>query len=701
MIKAEKYYKYAIIYSILLLVFFINTRISLFLFSRNNDIVSIGMGFYLKCGVIISIFTVALILIDKFIVKEDSIHLKLEAIGANRGIIVLIIVTICLVFSINGYSLSSWDRFLNDDDSINIVYGLKRDITSDAWALGLPAIVNQVENDFPTKNFDVMSTGANSNLMGLPTKDITMIGKPFLWGYLSGNVNFGVSWNYVIKLALLFLSSYEIFKFLTKNNEVLSLIFSVLLSFSSGIQWWFSHNIIDIIILFQLSIAAVLLFIEHQHNQFRKILFGLIFCIGGSGFIITLYPALQVPLGYLFIIIFLMIVDQKKEDFDFKKTDYLLIGMVITFTLFVAWRYYDITKDSLVMITQTAYPGKRISIGGDYSFERLYYHFMQMFLPFKNTVFLNNCEVSSIASYLPSVVLLFPFLYKFKKEKMILILFSYEIFLLMWLFFEFPVSFAKNTLFSYVTGGRLMIVIGLISVYLMSILFANKEIKKMKWVHTHLIVSFMGVLVGILILLGSHNYISSNRILNISVYFLVVIFHMLLTYLICRRNIKGGLLLLLVYTIISGMTINPIAFGTSSLLSSDLSNAIHDIDLIDDEAYWLIDDEFPYSNYLLAQGVKAFNTLNSYPDYNKWRILDPEGKYEDVYNRYAHVSVKVIDQGCSFSLLAPDSILVEIDPTYIRSMNIKFIMSGRKLEQYGFEKVYEDNYTDFSIYQVE
>ena len=38
-------------------------------------------------------------------------------------------------------------------------------------------------------------------------------------------------------------------------------------------------------------------------------------------------------------------------------------------------------------------------------------------------------------------------------------------------------------------------------------------------------------------------------------------------------------------------------------------------------------------------GAKTVNSVNVYPDLDKWHVIDPNGQYEEVYNRYAHILV--------------------------------------------------------------
>lgn len=61
---------------------------------------------------------------------------------------------------------------------------------------------------------------------------------------------------------------------------------------------------------------------------------------------------------------------------------------------------------------------------------------------------------------------------------------------------------------------------------------------------------------------------------------------------------------------------------------------------------WAIDDAFgsQLANLAVANGIHTLNALEVTPDLATWKKLDPNGQWEEIYNRYAFVSVNVVEQ---------------------------------------------------------
>ncbi len=699
--KRNSIIKLVCIYLSLIAVFCVNAVVTLYLLKKTNAEARITTEFIIN-GVMRISFIYILILAVRFKLKDSALHEGwVKTIVKHRYKLGVVFLCAGLLMGLNGFSLTSWDRFVPTTDSNNIVFGLKRDITSDTWALGIPSIINQVENGSPLKNKDIMTQGADATLMSLPTKDISMVGKPFLWGYLTQNISFGLSWNYLFKLIVLLLSSFEISYFLSKKNEKISLAFAILITFSPAIQWWMGQNMIDIIVLFQACLASWIVFWRREAGTVTRVLAALASISFSSGFITTLYPALQVPLAILLILMMGLVFTNKNQRRSAEKIDGILIALTVAGIVFIALRFLNITQEALTMIANTAYPGKRVNTGGQYGVAYFYHYFVQWVLPLKSSVQINNCEAAAFAPYLPVLFLAFPIYVKFKNNKWYYALFAYLIFLTSWLFVSYPVWFAKASFFAYATESRLALVIGLLSVYLTIVTIAEiKERPQLAKKTGVLIASALAVFVMLALTISGKSIYNGIPLTGVVIWGVSAIIFGLYAYLLFTSEVKKSIYLLFTVTMISGATVNPIAFGESSLRDSDLSMAIQKIEERDQGAYWLIDDQFPYSNYLLAQGVRCFNTLNSYMDGEKWAVVDPSGQYEHFYNRYAHVSAEVVDGSTEIELNAPDAIVVKLDVEKIKKLNIKYILSKRDLSHFGFTKKMDDKLSGFSIYEV-
>jgi len=83
---------------------------------------------------------------------------------------------------------------------------------------------------------------------------------------------------------------------------------------------------------------------------------------------------------------------------------------------------------------------------------------------------------------------------------------------------------------------------------------------------------------------------------------------------------------------------------------------------------------------LVAQGLRAFNATNNYPDYGKWKVIDADGQWEEIYNRYAQVSVQLTDQQTNIELLSPDHIKVTLNVQKLLDLGIDYVVSRERID---------------------
>lgn len=96
---------------------------------------------------------------------------------------------------------------------------------------------------------------------------------------------------------------------------------------------------------------------------------------------------------------------------------------------------------------------------------------------------------------------------------------------------------------------------------------------------------------------------------------------------------------------------------------------------------WAIDDAFgsQLANLAVANGVHTLNALEVTPDLATWKKLDPNGRWEEIYNRYAFVSVNVVEQEAAdvFTTVSPDSFTVHVTPAQLRKLGVNNVLSPR------------------------
>ena len=106
----------------------------------------------------------------------------------------------------------------------------------------------------------------------------------------------------------------------------------------------------------------------------------------------------------------------------------------------------------------------------------------------------------------------------------------------------------------------------------------------------------------------------------------------------------------------------------------------------------------------MMNGAKTINSTNLYPNLKLWIKIDKNGKYENVYNRYAHIGI-ILAEKTEFRLLTTDS--YEVDLTYqnLKDLGIKYYLtdveySESEKNQFHLTVKYENTEKGQYIYQV-
>ena len=87
-----------------------------------------------------------------------------------------------------------------------------------------------------------------------------------------------------------------------------------------------------------------------------------------------------------------------------------------------------------------------------------------------------------------------------------------------------------------------------------------------------------------------------------------------------------------------------------------------------------VEAEYPAANALLFTGLKCFTGTQPYADIEKWAPVDPEGKWEEVYNRLGHVSLDIAAE-TSFELVDGDQIRAHLTLKDLQTLGVTTLMT--------------------------
>jgi hypothetical protein len=103
-----------------------------------------------------------------------------------------------------------------------------------------------------------------------------------------------------------------------------------------------------------------------------------------------------------------------------------------------------------------------------------------------------------------------------------------------------------------------------------------------------------------------------------------------------RRTVPTAAALLLVAALTIGAVVNPLYTGIFNLNSTEVGEAVVEIDS-DDPGTWVGVGDYEAMAVLVSSGVASYSGVQPYPSDEMWAEIDPQGQYEAAWNRLAHV----------------------------------------------------------------
>ncbi len=346
-------------------------------------------------------------------------------------------------------------------------------------------------------------------------------------------------WN--IKFYVLLLVSYELFSIITNQSMSYSIIGTIVIVFSGAVQWNF--NKIDSLIIGQLIVVLIDKFLKEEKNSYKYI-----FSLGILASIIAYaftFEGYAISFAYVFIALIIWILIKNKEKLKDKKTLFIGILTIIVSVIgaiicrsFIPFSYNDTIESE----------AKGLSL--------LYTYLYNMLLPF-NALGENALYGSFISAFpLPMLLALY---YMFKNDDNAEFLLPITLVAVLETVFcmsGFPTILEKITLFSNVLLTRSIAAVNLANVYIMFYMLKNIN-KKIFSISGAMRVSIVLMIVvgfiGYPEIFGTRMFLNLFMVEACLLSFLFLIFH--------DENYKKTLLFFLcIFTLIGGITVNPIIF---------------------------------------------------------------------------------------------------------------------------------------------
>lgn len=616
-------------------------------------------------------------------------------------LLVILLVLLLSIFKINGSSVDMFREVIfteesnTDEIDTDSLFGSSRAIRSDQYMVTIPMIVSQDINNEATINTD-MGEGTNLITQNIPSRNIFALFRPtFFTFYFTDDTGFSYSFHWWAEMGLLLISTYLLLLQLTKKNLWISIGGSLLFVMTPFTQWWNQTNMITWISFGVLFFLKIL-----KEKDWRiNILCGLGLSYSIVTFALLLYPAFQVSVTYiaLGIAIGYVISEWKEIKGNLKLSIPILVTFVIlggSFVLLFIKEY----KDVISIISNTVYPGTRFITAGEGDRNLLFNGFYNILLQRdSNTApFGNQSESSNFFLLFPPLLvwIIYKNINLFRKKKkldwiaicisLVLIFFTTHYFL------PLPSIVSKISLMFLIPHQRLLIGFGFGSYILMLYILSKKDIYKpnksiVDTILLYLLSLSFGMLicsVGIKLYTTSPDFFKSPKIVSpeikiIGASSLVT----LLVFLLLKNYKKLFLIILLSFAFLSTVYINPIRRGLDVLTNTEIAKYIRETSEKDDSK-WVAFGDNRIAQYALANNASIINGVHIYPQFDIWKVLDPQGQYIDIYNRYAHIGFEEnIGNNSSIQLLLPDALVVNINPCdpKLKELGTKYILTTKPL----------------------
>lgn len=624
-----------------------------------------------------------------------------------RYIIGIVLFVFLVSFKINGSSVSIYNGAIQGDIIIeegNPVFGSARTIRGDEWAVSTPIMLSQdLEiNNYGEINHSLMASEFNTTFyMGLPSWSLSTLTNPARIGFLILPRDNAFSFYWYFYQFLLFFASFELIMILTEKKKILSLFGAILITFSPVTQWWNSYQIIA---FGELAMIFLYHFLKNE-NVKKKVLFAVGVGYSGACYIMSLYPAWIVTYAYFFlaIVIWMFYVFNTKNHFK----DYMLLfGIVITTILILIVPSFIQGYESFQLVTSTEYPGGRLEVGG-YGFSKMFRFGTNFLTALKEPN--NACEMAQFICFYPlpmilSFIQIVSNIKKKRKDLLLMLLVIVSVFLNLWNFVEFPEWLAKLTLLSMSTVDRASVVLGFVNTILIIKLISDYQAEGKSNLVKHILSLILSLIYVVVTIYFCHQMYPEYMTIKKSLF--VAILLGILTYLLVMNNRKTNTLfigLMLCVTFFSGVIVNPVNIGLYSIYEKPVAKKIQEITKNDPWAKWItVDSPYYLPNYALANGARMINSTNYYPNWDIWTIIDPQKKYEEVYNRYAHVNMTLTPEESSCSLMNTDSLILNLSYSLLDDLSVKYILSSLPITLNQFENIsFVEIYNESGMYIYE
>ncbi len=621
----------------------------------------------------------------------------------KRWLIAGILLLFLVANKYHGDSLSMYDYTVQPgmgSDYVQPLIGKGRAIRSDEWVVSSPINLSTQFLEDPYGKYNDIIRGTetiNDNRITAVT-----VVNPVSWINIflreCVGLEYGYSFGWYAPIFLTFLFTIEFFMIITKKNKVLSTCGACMIVLSSYFLWWGFPS-------FLMNTPAALTCAWHfVHSDRWKYKIPLAFGTGlfTIGFVSLLYPAWQVPLGYTVLAVLVwMIHDSWDVIRKMNKKEWAAIIITLIMTIIILMLYLLGRREYIQTITQTEYPGSRIDYGG-FTLKKLFNYIAAAKFAYVDID--NASEAGTCISFFPISFLVCLWLWIRSKKKDWLVggLMIVSIFLMIYTTIGLPPIIARLTLMTMSTSARAVDILGYIQVILFVCIFSRfTDVPRLE----KKIGLVVGAVFGIFSVWASNHYMPGymGRLYMAAGCIIVSVVAYACVAAISEKMKQRVFIMVIFVSLVTGIYVRPLCKGLDSIYSKPAAKQIMELVQKNRDAKWIAcDSSIILPSFAVACGAPTINSVNTYPNMELWKTLDEKNQFNQVYNRYAHVSVDFTSEDTTMELIQEDWMRIHLSYRDIPKTGAEYILSITPLEQatdgVRFDEIY--NEAGCYIYQV-
>ena len=589
----------------------------------------------------------------------------------------------------------------------------------DELVISTPLSLSQLSHSprFPVVNKNI-ANGQNMLIFPhVPVWHIVTLARPATWGYFILGAQRGLAWYWWFQVFSCFTVLYLLLEIILKGRRGLA-AFGALWFCSSAyiVCWslWPSH----VTFFAGLGCLAAYHLLAAQKKSIQ-IISAVFLGLSIPGFVMFLYPPWQVSIAYVFLFVFAGLFIRDKLYLALKSVSkYRLLSLTIALLLAggLTLSFLLTCLPDLKLMANTVYPGKRVSLGGDYSLALLFkgiYNLRTIYTVPPNL--LNQSEASSFFYLFPAVLLAICLSKRLLLGLGILgwLLVSFLVGMLFFLFVGVPGLVARLTLMSNVPPYRADVAIGLASIILCIYVIAltkdlNKE-KRTIWNRLMPLIVCAAVIPlfifhGIALMKLTVGFPPASIVLAAA---FVISF---LSYCLLAGKTAAFCGVLGAFLVATAALFNPLSTNLDHIYKSELAQQIVKLNKeATDHPLWICYGGVHPGILVTALGGRSLSGVQWPPQMALWRSIDPtRGGYAPIYNRYAQVQLTYRPDGGWVSFFNPqdDVLEISINPNHpvLLEMGARYVLAmgdaQATVSTSNLRIVYKSETGSFTIFEI-